>query len=189
MGLDRGREEGYWNGRISPSPLSTSSYMDLHTDERPMSMDIVSCYLECTLILEPRISTDFPVGYRTIFKISDFPLIFKIKERWLDFHSMLTGTIIYYPAKIESNCKGGDDVIFCPLLHLIKSLDQWGALNHSSTPVFVFTPSGGFIPRDGPCISPHIPEAAAGTYCSLLTLPIKTVSGWGVRTFPRRPGL
>lgn len=188
MGLDRGREEGYWNERISPSPLSTSSYMVLHTDKRPMLMDIVSRNLECTLILA-RISTDFPMGYRTFFKFSDFTLIFNIKERGLNFHSMLTGTIISYPAKIESNHKGGDDVIFCPSMHFIKSLDQWGALNHSSTPVFVFTPSGGFIPRDGPCISPHIPEAAAGTYCSLLTLPIKTVSGWGVRTFPRRPGL
>lgn len=43
--------------------------------------------------------------------------------------------------------------------------------------VFVFTSSSGFILGDEPCISLSIPEATAVTYCSLLTSPIKTVSG------------
>lgn len=37
--------------------------------------------------------------------------------------------------------------------------------------VFVFTSSSGFILGDEPYISLSIPEATAGTYCSLLTSP------------------
>lgn len=43
--------------------------------------------------------------------------------------------------------------------------------------VFVFTSSSGFILGDESCISLSFPEATAGTYSSLLTSPIKTVSG------------
>lgn len=83
------------------------------------------------------------------------------------------------------NQQWGVGVIFSSLLQLLKRLNQQPAPNHSISWVFVFTTSSGFILGDEPCISLNIPEATAGTYCSFLTSPIKTVSGWGVRTFPR----
>lgn len=70
---------------------------------------------------------------------------------------------------------------------LVALLKESESVRYSSAVVFVFTPGCGFIPGDGSCISLDIPEAADGTYCSILTSPIKTVSEEGVRTFPRRP--
>lgn len=90
----------------------------------------------------------------------------------------------FYSRTNKIRSKGVEILCLAALIKVVW-ISEFHLIPHSR--LFVLTAGSGSIPGDGTCISLHIPEAVAWTYCSLLTSSIKTVSGWGVRTCPRRP--